>query len=295
MVQAHASHSDFYLGGPYAACVQEARVAGSAPARLLKVAKPRGCYPTPATPDLVLGLSGGGSAIELDFGRGRWRGRMSAGEVFVAPPHVAADVVCHDRHEAMLLAVPFSVFRATLGEDRPAFADFGRLHAAPFRDGFIERLLRMMWEEAGQGASRGGPLFADSALSTLAVALLRRAEQSSGEGATARLVASAPRRLRRTADYVEANLDGDLSISALAGVAAMSPFHFARAFREAFDASPHRYVMRRRLARAAELLAATRLQVTEIAMACGFASADHLATSFRRQHGLTPSEYRRRR
>ena len=62
------------------------------------------------------------------------------------------------------------------------------------------------------------------------------------------------RRLSRVLNYIEANLEGDLSIERMAAIACLSRFHFARSFRQAVGQSPHRYVSAKRLERAKALL-----------------------------------------
>src|SRR5215813_10020046 len=62
------------------------------------------------------------------------------------------------------------------------------------------------------------------------------------------------RRLFRVLDYIEANLEGDLTIDTMASVACLSRYHFSRAFKKAVGQSPHRYVSDRRFERAKSLL-----------------------------------------
>ena len=64
------------------------------------------------------------------------------------------------------------------------------------------------------------------------------------------------RRLYRVLNYIEANLEGDLSIERMATIACLSRYHFARAFRQAIGQSPHRYVSSKRLERAKALCTA---------------------------------------
>jgi AraC family transcriptional regulator len=102
-----------------------------------------------------------------------------------------------------------------------------------------------------------------------------------------------PSRLRRrVADYVEANLEAALTISELAEVAGLSEFHFARMFKATTGETPHAFVLRRRIERARNLLAASRLSLAQVALASGFSSQSHFAESFRKRTGLTPSAYR---
>ncbi len=101
------------------------------------------------------------------------------------------------------------------------------------------------------------------------------------------------RRLTRVLDFIDAALDRDLTLDELAREACLSPFHFARSFKAAMGASPHRYLLQRRLEHAKALLRAGALSITEVALACGFSSPAHFASSFRRATGVTPSLFRR--
>jgi AraC family transcriptional regulator len=56
--------------------------------------------------------------------------------------------------------------------------------------------------------------------------------------------------LQRVRDYVEVHLDKDLSLTALADIACLSPYHFSRSFKESAGVGPQRYVIQRRLERA---------------------------------------------
>jgi len=101
------------------------------------------------------------------------------------------------------------------------------------------------------------------------------------------------RRIRRVRDYIEDNIAEDLSIAALADVACLSVHHFARAFRGSLGETPHRYVQRRRIARATAMLSRTAVPIAEIALDCGFGSQSHFTTSFKSVTGATPSAFRR--
>ncbi|MFQ3787191.1 helix-turn-helix domain-containing protein [Halomonas sp. A29] len=68
---------------------------------------------------------------------------------------------------------------------------------------------------------------------------------------------------------------------------------FARQFRALTGLSPHEWLVRQRLARACELLQVGGASLTEVALACGFADSAHFSRSFRRQHDVSPSEWRR--
>ncbi|MGA9220636.1 MAG: helix-turn-helix transcriptional regulator, partial [Pseudomonas graminis] len=88
------------------------------------------------------------------------------------------------------------------------------------------------------------------------------------------------------------NMAEPLSLGQLAGMCALSEYHFARMFRESFGLPPHQYLLARRLNRARELLRSTRKPLGEIALECGFASASHFSNRFKQSVGATAGEYR---
>jgi AraC family transcriptional regulator len=98
---------------------------------------------------------------------------------------------------------------------------------------------------------------------------------------------------KRVADFVEVNLADDLRLTKLAGLIELSPYHFARAFKQSFGQSPHRYHVGRRVERAKALLAEQQQSVTEIAQTVGFAETSSFSAAFRKVTGLSPREYRR--
>jgi AraC family transcriptional regulator len=88
-------------------------------------------------------------------------------------------------------------------------------------------------------------------------------------------------------DFVEAHLDGDLSLTVLADIAC-----FSRSFKLATGDGPQRYVIQRRIERAKSLLRQTGLPVALIAQESGFADQSHLTQMFRRKVGVTPGRFR---
>lgn len=100
-------------------------------------------------------------------------------------------------------------------------------------------------------------------------------------------------KMRRLIDFIEDNLDSDLSLHAMAVEVEMSPLYLARAFKAAVGQSPHQYVLARRIERARELLRNTSMPVVDVAMAVGFSSQSHLSHWFLRQVGVSPAAYRR--
>ncbi|MBB4120161.1 helix-turn-helix domain-containing protein [Martelella radicis] len=98
---------------------------------------------------------------------------------------------------------------------------------------------------------------------------------------------------RRVVSYVEENLSRSIRIEEMASLARLSKSHFSRAFRESFGDSPYNYVLVRRVARAKELMIATRAPLSEIALDCGMCDQAHFCRVFKRAVGTSPDRWRR--
>ena len=102
-----------------------------------------------------------------------------------------------------------------------------------------------------------------------------------------------PAALRRVHVFVEANLAHSIHLNDLAARAALSPYHFARAFKRSAGMTPRVFIEHRRIERAKELLASSTRGLAEIAGETGFNTQSRLTTTFRRRTGTTPAVYRR--
>jgi transcriptional regulator GlxA family with amidase domain len=100
--------------------------------------------------------------------------------------------------------------------------------------------------------------------------------------------------LRRARDLADRHYAEPLDLAALAAAAHVSRYHFNRAFAEAYGETPMRYLTRRRVERAQDLLRSANLTVTEVCMLVGFSSLGSFSSRFRQLVGESPSEYRDR-
>ncbi len=105
----------------------------------------------------------------------------------------------------------------------------------------------------------------------------------------------APWQLRRAHAFIEAHLDGDPAISDLAQECGLSASHFGRAFRQATGMPPHKWLTKRRIERAKDLLRKGDSPLAQIALACGFVDQSHLTRTFARYEGCGPGKWRRLR
>ena len=100
--------------------------------------------------------------------------------------------------------------------------------------------------------------------------------------------------LLRAKDVIDREYARPLDVATLAREAHASTAHFARSFKRAFGETPHRYLLRRRIERAKELLRGTGLTVTEVSLEVGFQSLGSFGAAFRELVGESPGAYGRR-
>jgi AraC family transcriptional regulator len=163
-----------------------------------------------------------------------------------------------------------------LGLERdPLIVSFGDLIAAEIEQGAIASKVAL-----------------DSATALLSVQLIRRWSNQRGQ---ARLPTGglAPWQARRATEYIRQHLSEDISLTELAAVARLSPFHFARAFKASLGKPPHAYQNGARIEQAMVLLRQTEATITDIAHAVGFETPQTFSRAFRRECGGTASQYRR--
>lgn len=158
-----------------------------------------------------------------------------------------------------------------------------------FRDARIEHVAWALDAERRAGFPNGR-LYTDSLGTALAVQLLAGQEAAAGAASTQGLTRP---QLRRVTEFIEANLDGDLSLAALADIAGLSASHLKTQFKRSIGLPVHEYVVHRRVDRARGLLLRSEMPASMVALESGFSHQSHMARCMRRVLGVTPGEVRR--
>ena len=238
---------------------------------------------------LVVNLSTPATIQEQLAGR---QGHLGTGNLVILP--AGAQTTWHmeregeARHLHLYLAPSLIQEIATSADVNPDTVEFAE--TLGIFDPQIETIaLSLLSELRSEGL--GGRLYVESLANILGIHLLRH-HSSVKQPSLPRSVGLDGVTLRRVSAYIEEHLAEDLSLSELAAVVALSPYHFARLFKAATRYSPHQYVIQRRVERAKFFLSTTNWSLTAIAHAVGFAHESHLALHFKRLTGLLPSASR---
>ena len=248
-------------------------------------------FALPALPRhiLVINLSAPSTIQERLAGR---QGHLGTGNVVILP--AGAPTTWHleregeVRHLHLYLSPTLIQQIATSADIDPDTVEF--VDTLGMFDPRIETIaLSLLSELRSEGL--GGRLYVESLANILGIHLLRQ-HSSVKQPSLPRSVGLDRATLRRVSTYIEEHLAEDLSLSELAAVAYLSPYHFARLFKASTGFAPHQYVIGRRIERAKLLLSTTNWSLAAIAHAVGFAHESHLALHFKRLTGLLPSSYR---
>jgi AraC family transcriptional regulator len=178
--------------------------------------------------------------------------------------------------------------RARQGMDLAYFALRDRFQ---FEDALLMQLGQQLLVAAG--AAHGlGQLYAESLANALSYHLI--AQHATYER---RVASPGPRLpapvLARIDAYLEAHTEQPITLEALAELANLSVFHFARRFKLTTGQPPYQYVLAWKIRRAQQLLAAAGQPVAAISDALGFASPGHFAAAFKRATGQSPRQFQR--
>ena len=153
---------------------------------------------------------------------------------------------------------------------------------------FVDRLLAAMSADIADGCP-GGTLVGDSLVVALVNWLLNHV---SGDATAERTEALPKAALDRLVEFVEERLDQSLSIEELATVVGLSPRHLCRVLKATIGASPHQWVLSRRVDRVAMLIRQGTTDLADIAIATGFSDQSSMSKVFKRVLGVTPGAYR---
>jgi|GEM_PF-1404290 len=158
------------------------------------------------------------------------------------------------------------------------------------QDALVLTLAESMLAELRQGCP-SGRLYSESLSLALAARLAGLTREATGRRSSHSTPRLSGHIARVISEFIEENLDQDLSIARLAALAAMTANNFCACFKGTFGVTVHQYVVQHRLARCKVLLESD-MSLAEIALECGFSNQSRFTEAFRKTFGTTPARYR---
>jgi len=215
--------------------------------------------------------------------------RMLPDQISLFPAHMPMSGRCSERHEFALVSVE-PLFLARAAHDISGLDGLELVPKLAVGDPLVASLIVSLDREAERGCPEG-VAYAETLATMLGVHLARN---YSAKQPRIRETRGGLNRhqLARVIDFVHAHFSQDIPLSALADVAGLSPYHFARLFKQSTGRAPHQYLVQVRVERAKGLLLHSGESITSIAVRVGFCDQSHFATHFKRTYGVTPRAFR---
>lgn len=245
---------------------------------------PPGDYRHPASGLVQLRVVRSGSSYaEIDLGAGLRRVFTRPGDLLLSLPDRATQFRIEEARELTMIAIEPAEVDGWLSVAGGRLEDLRPVAVGPIRDALVAELCRRL--EGVQALALQHWMLGVAFHALLALAVTQHKDERGV------LTAQALRDVQRAVDDA---LDGEVSVERLAQVAGLRRRTFTSAFREATGLPVYQYVLRRRVERAAELLATTELPLAAIALRAGFAHQAHMTRVLSRLKGVTPGQLRQR-
>nr|WP_299503573.1 AraC family transcriptional regulator [uncultured Rhizobium sp.] len=225
--------------------------------------------------EITFAVRGTGGGMVERRGNGRFQATPSrSGALWLCPKGVNEDQIrlTEAIPEVLHVYIPDDQIDALSGlASRPVAFD-ENIYRAGLEDEFVRQIcVRILGELTEETA--GGSLLMEHLASVLVTHISGSYTDHCIEKRGGGIVGALDqRRLKRVQDYIEDNLETDLTVAEIASVACLSRYHFARAFRTAVGESPNSYIGSRRINRALSLLSSSEMSLVEIAFVCRFSS-----------------------
>jgi AraC family transcriptional regulator len=253
--------------------------------------------PSVSEPVLVWVMSGVVEVQERET-NGPWMtSRVKKGSFFLttsgSPYDCRWKTLTAEPFEYMLVAVGLPILQRALEEVFGVNAAQARLKdVSGFTDSTLNSLMEGFHGELMR--RKASPIFVQGIAHAIAIHLARNyatRDEKSHSGSP-----SLPDyKLRRVTDWMAEHVAEEFNLARLAAQAGVSKFHFDRLFKNAMGVSPLRHHMTLRMDEAQRRLRETKKSVLAVALDVGYTNPSHFAQVFRRETGLSPSDYRRQR
>jgi len=223
--------------------------------------------------------------------------RIKKGSFFLtsggAPYDCRWKAVSAEPFESMAVFIALPLLQQAMEEVFGPEAEHARLRdISAFTDPALSALMELVREELLR--KQASALLLEGIAQAMAIHLARNYAETMADSPSGS--PSLPGyKLRQITDWMKENLAEEFNLERLAAQAGLSRFYFNRLFKSAMGVSPSQHHIALRMDEAKRMLRETKKSVVEVALDVGYANPSHFAQLFRRETGLSPSDYRRQR
>jgi AraC family transcriptional regulator len=236
--------------------------------------------------------------MDIEISGNHYKGRFFKGDVSYSPPGIWCRSTWEQEREVLIISLDTNFVAARVRNGLPS----EKLNFSPqfrVRDPLIEGIAQALGTEVSKESakllndSQGLAIndYANSLAEVLASHIIKdyTTPAPSDNLKSGKL---APVKLRRATAFINENLEEGITLADIADAVEMSPFHFARMFKQTTGFTPLQYVMEQKIEHSKSLLQKPELPLADIAFKLGFASQSHFTLHFRRLTGTTPKHFR---
>ena len=225
------------------------------------------------------------------IGEEKYEGLFDVGKFFIQPAHYPSCYFWETTDESIVFFLEPEYLLDTAAQTE--CLNLNKIELNPLaigHDPTIEYIARSFLAEM-QNEALGGRIYSETLATQFAIHLLRNyctfpAQLKQYEKGLSRS------QLQTVINYIDANLESNISLQQLANLCQLSSHYFCHLFKQSTGISAYQYVIQQRVAKAKQLLQQKDLPMVEIALMCGFSSQSALSRTFSKYVGTTPSKYR---
>lgn len=212
------------------------------------------------------------------------------GEIDICPAQISHRACWRSPIQFLLLTIEPSFFQKVADETELPPSLIPKLKLV---DPLLLQLSQALRDDLAAGCPAGA-IYGETLGRSLILQLLKTCTSVTPPITSAHLSSTglASTTLKEIQDYIEVHLDREIRLEELAAIANLSPTYFCRRFKQSTGFAPHQYIIRRRVARAQQLLQQKKIPLVDVALRCGFGNQSLLNRHFKRITGLTPGSVR---
>jgi AraC family transcriptional regulator len=230
---------------------------------------------------------GRSTLVERTLGELSRRERLTVGDTFMIPAHVVHQSTWEHEIEFMIFSLEPEFVAQVAYEAVDGPLEILPHFAKP--DPLVYQIGMALKAEFELNHS-GNRFYIDAMATALAAHVLQH--YSSHKQMLPEPVKGLPAyKLSEAIAYIQDHLDKELSLTEIAAEVKMSPYYFARLFKQSMGIAPYQYLIQQRVERAKRLLKQRNDAIVDVALQCGFANQSHFTKLFRQLTGMTPKAY----